>query len=66
VTLFHLVLAGSVRCVQVIPSALVAASAVSVATATNVPLPYATLRHGEVVGSVLCVATNPLESLFCH
>jgi hypothetical protein len=35
-------------------------------TATNVPLPYATLYQFALVGSALCVAAKPAESLFCH
>jgi hypothetical protein len=50
---------GSVLWVQVIPSVLVAATALLKATATNVPLPYVTLYQYALAGSVLWVQVTP-------
>jgi len=52
VTEYQLVLVGSVRCVQVMPSAEVAAMEELCATATKVEPPKVTERQVALVGSV--------------
>ena len=52
VTERQLALTGSVRCVQVMPSADVAAMEELVATATNTPAPKVTKRQLALTGSV--------------
>ena len=62
VTERQLALTGSVRCVQVMPSAEVAAMVELITTATKVDAPKVTDSQLELTGSVRCVQVMPLAS----